>query len=35
MSNFWGQFFHVFMGKKIKEIKNKNIVDGENIFGIK
>ena len=30
MSNFWGRFFHVFMGKK----KLKNIVDGENIFGI-
>ena len=28
--NFWGRFFHVFMGKK----KFKNIVDGENIFGI-
>ena len=27
--NFWGLFFHVFMAKKIK-----NIVDGENIFGI-
>ena len=29
--NFLGRFFHVFMGKKIKF---KNIVDGENIFGI-
>jgi hypothetical protein len=29
-SNFCGQFFHVFMGKKIF----KNILDGENIFGI-
>ena len=29
-SNFWGQFFHIFMGKKIL----KNIVDGENFFGI-
>ena len=28
--NIWGQFFHVFMGKKLF----KNIVDGENIFGI-
>ena len=28
--NFWGRFFHVFMGKKIF----KNIVDGENIFAI-
>ena len=28
--NFWGQFFHVFMNKK----KIKNILDGENIFGI-
>ena len=28
--NFWGRFFHVFMGK----ILFKNIVDGENIFGI-
>ena len=29
--NFLGRFFHVFMGKK----KNKkNILDGENIFGI-
>ena len=29
--NFWGRFFHVFM-----DIKKffKNIVDGENIFGI-
>ena len=23
---YLGQFFHVFMGKKIKEIKTKNIV---------
>ena len=29
--NFWGSFFHVFMGKK-KVFKN--ILDGENIFGI-
>ena len=29
--NFWGRFFHVFMGKK-KILKN--ILDGENIFGI-
>ena len=28
--NFWGRFFHGFMGKKFF----KNIVDGENIFGI-
>ena len=28
-SNFWGLFFHEFMGK----IFFKNIVDGENIFG--
>ena len=28
--NFGGRVFHVFMGKK----KFKNIVDGENIFGI-
>ena len=27
IGNFWGQFFHVFMGKK----KFKNILDGENI----
>ena len=31
INNFWGRFFHVFMGKK-KIVKN--IVDGENIFGI-
>ena len=30
--NFWDRFFHVFMGKK-KDFKN--IVDSENIFGIK
>ena len=29
--NFWGRFFHVFMSKK-KFFKN--ILDGENIFGI-
>ena len=28
--NFWGCFFHVFMGKK----NVKNIVDVENIFAI-
>ena len=28
--NFWGRVFHVFMGKFFL----KNIVDGENIFGI-
>ena len=28
--NFLGWFFHVFMGKK----NLKNILDGENIFGI-
>ena len=28
--NFFGRFFHVFMGKK----KFLNIVDGENLFGI-
>ena len=31
MSNIWGQFFHVFMGKFFFL---KNIADGENIFGI-
>ena len=30
--NFWGRFFHVFMSKKKEKIKN--IVDGENIFGM-
>ena len=29
--NFLGRFFHVFMGKNIF---SKNIVYGENIFGI-
>ena len=29
--NFWGWFFHVFMGNKKKF---KNIVDGENIFEV-
>ena len=30
--NFWGRFFYVFIGKNF--LDKKNIVDGENIFGI-